>query len=171
MADELLDLINKDDEVIGTVLKSVAHKDPSLTHREIAIAIFNDKGEVLLQQRSIQKIDPGKWTISAAGHVEAGEEPEKSVKREVKEELGLDIDPVFHKKEFNKYKDQETRIFWVYYALVKEAPKLKLQKEEVMDAKWVNIRDLEKFGKHNDYDTKSISHKTIIKLAKLLKIL
>ena len=43
--DELLDLVNEDDEVIGTVWKSKAHKDPSKIHREVAIVIVNNKEE------------------------------------------------------------------------------------------------------------------------------
>ena len=50
--DELLDLVNEKDVVIGTVLKSEAHKDPTKIHRQVDLVIFNDKGEVLLQQRS-----------------------------------------------------------------------------------------------------------------------
>ena len=53
--DELLDLVNEKDEVIGEVWKSVAHKDPTKIHREVAIVVFNNKSEVLLQQRSFKK--------------------------------------------------------------------------------------------------------------------
>jgi isopentenyldiphosphate isomerase len=57
----------------------------NLTHREVVIYIFNSKGELLLQQRSLQKkINPGRWTISAVGHVDAQEEPSAAIIREVK---------------------------------------------------------------------------------------
>jgi len=48
MQDELIDLVNEKDEIIGTVWKSQAHKDPKLIHREVGIAIFNTDGCVLL---------------------------------------------------------------------------------------------------------------------------
>src|SRR3989344_3250763 len=99
--DELLDLVNKKDEVIGTVWKSEAHKNPKLIHREIAVAVFNQNGEVLLQRRSLNKSKgPGKWQITVAGHVSAGEDPRDAVAREVYEELGFKIKPVYFTKEF-----------------------------------------------------------------------
>lgn len=92
--DELLDLVNEKDEVIGEVWKSEAHRDPAKFHREVAIVVFNNKREVLLQQRSFKKShDPGQWKITAAGHVGKGEKPEDAVKRELEEELGLKIVP------------------------------------------------------------------------------
>ncbi len=101
--DELLDLVDKNDRVIGTVWKSEAHKDPSVIHREVAIVVFNKKGEVLIQQRSMnKKNDPGAWKITAAGHVGQGEDPKKAAEREVYEELGINIEANFLKKTFKK---------------------------------------------------------------------
>ena len=88
--DELLDLVNEKDEVIGEVWTSVAHKDPTKIHREVAIVVFNNKSEVLLQQRSFKKShDPGEWKLTAAGHVGKGEDPKDAAIRELEEELGL----------------------------------------------------------------------------------
>ena len=49
MADELLDLVNEDDDIIGEVWKSTAHKDPKLIHREISVIISYTKNKVLFQ--------------------------------------------------------------------------------------------------------------------------
>ncbi|OGD08383.1 hypothetical protein A2899_01460 [Candidatus Amesbacteria bacterium RIFCSPLOWO2_01_FULL_49_25] len=172
MADELLDLVNDKDEVVGTVLKSRAHQDPKLIHREIAIAVFNNKGEVLLQQRSMNKAnDPGKWTITAAGHVGAGENPKGSAKREVKEELGIGVEPIYVEKEFSTHKDKDARFFWIYYATMEGDPRLVLDKEEVMDAKWVSVKKLAEFSKHNYFPLDSGSYKFISKIAKTLKLI
>lgn len=52
----------------------------------------NGKKELLLQQRSRNKATwPGYFDISAAGHIDGGESPLQSAKREAQEELGLDI--------------------------------------------------------------------------------
>ena len=171
MKDELLDLVNQDDKVIGKVWKRKAHQDPSLIHREVAIAIFNKKHEVLLQRRSMSKTnDPGHWKITAAGHVGADENPKDSIKREVFEELGLNVQPIYYKKAFSTYKNKESRYFWIYYAIVDTPQKLKLNKQEVMDAKWVKVGKLEEFSKSSRYSLKGLSHKTILELKKLLKL-
>ena len=101
MKDELLDLVDESDKVIGTVWKSQAHKDPKLLHREVAIIVFNDKREVLLQQRSLNKSsDPGEWKLTAAGHIGAGEAPLVAAKRELKEEMGIDLEPNFYNRSY-----------------------------------------------------------------------
>ena len=90
MADELIDICDKNNNHINIQkMKSEAHKD-GLWHRASHIWIYNSNGEILLQLRAKEKeLYPDMWDISAAGHVSAGEEPIVSGLREVKEELGL----------------------------------------------------------------------------------
>jgi isopentenyl-diphosphate delta-isomerase type 1 len=157
--DELLDLVNEHDEIIGTVWKSQAHQDPKLIHREVAIVIFNDQKKTLLQRRSMNKTNgPGSWKVAAAGHVEHGEEPAIAIRRELREELGLEVEPVFFKKIFQKYQYREARFTWCYYAVVKGEPKIILERDEVMDYAWVNLDELEAFSKEHDYDLQGTSH-------------
>ncbi len=166
MTDELLDPVNDKDEVIGTVFKSQAHQDPKLIHREISVAVFNEKGEDLLQQRSMSKlIDPGKWIISVAGHVGAGEDPKEAARREVKEELGLDIDPIYFEKQFLTTKGKESRFFWIYLCHVQGRPQLELSQNEVMDARWVKLSKLNEFSRQNYFPEDSASYKFIVKMA------
>lgn len=175
MSDELLDLVNKNDEVIGTVWKSEAHKSLKKLHREIAIVAFNDEGETLIQQRSISKInDPGVWKITAAGHVGASEDPKKAAEREVLEELGLKVDAKFLKKVFMKRDGKkgttEARFIYIYYTILKGRPKLKLDKEEVDNTRWIKPNDLYKFAETNNWEVTRPSHKLIFEVKKLLKI-
>ena len=149
------------------VWKSEAHKDPSKIHREVAVAIFSNEDEVLLQRRSLSKTnDPGEWKITAAGHVGAKEEPEKAARREVKEELGINITPTFFGKWFSVHEDKEARFFWIYYSILDRKPKLILDKDEVMDAKWIKIANLKDFAKKFPYFVNSTSFKTIIEIYK-----
>ncbi len=57
----------------------------------VAAIIINSKGEVLLAQRPEGKRLAGKWEF-AGGKIEEGETPEQALKRELKEELGIEID-------------------------------------------------------------------------------
>lgn len=173
MADELLDQVDKNDNVIGTVWKSQAHGNPEIIHREIAFAVFSKQGEVLLQQRSANKTnDPHAWKLTVAGHVGAGENPESAAKRELKEELGFDAKPIFYNKTYiSQQKFNESRFFYVYYSLLDNLPKLSIDYDEVADAKWVKLNELDSFSKNNDYDLNGWSHKTIIEIAKFLKLI
>ena len=170
--DELLDLVNKQDEVIGTVWKSVAHKDPSLIHREVAVIVFNDRKETLLQQRSMQKkLLPGLWTVTAAGHILAGENPKVAIERELKEELGISVDLIFDSKRLYTFAAAETKFLYLYYGLVHGRPRTTLQPEEVMATDWVPVNKIEDFAKNHSYNLESYSHTKIMELAKKLGLL
>jgi len=89
--DEILDLVDEDDRVIGTVRKAATDTDPSLVHREVAILVHRE-GQLLWQLRSAAKtVMPLTWDVASAGHVGAGEAPEVAARRELREELGLDV--------------------------------------------------------------------------------
>ena len=58
----------------------------------VHVCLFNDKNEMLIQQRALDKIDfPGMWDISSGGGVMAGEEAYQAAERELFEELGLSV--------------------------------------------------------------------------------
>lgn len=59
----------------------------------VHLCIFNDKNELLIQQRSYQKSSwAGRWDITCGGQVQSLENAGEAISREVREELGLDID-------------------------------------------------------------------------------
>lgn len=89
---ELFVVVDKDDNVVGYKTRHECHHDKTLIHRAIGVVIFDDKGRVLLQKRSLTKdIDPGCWSTSVGGHVVKGEEYAYAAIREMKEELGIDV--------------------------------------------------------------------------------
>jgi isopentenyldiphosphate isomerase len=88
--DELLEVVDKNGKVKGLAKRSDIHGDPSLVHRVIHILVFDKKGRLLLQKRSMNKdVAPGKWDTSVGGHVNPGEDILGAAKREMKEELGV----------------------------------------------------------------------------------
>ncbi len=58
----------------------------------VAAALTNEAGEILLQIRPEGRSMAGLWEFPG-GKVEAGESPESALVRELKEELGVEIDP------------------------------------------------------------------------------
>ncbi len=90
--EELLEIVNEQGNVIGILPRSEIHGNPALIHRVVHVLVFNKKGELLLQKRSMNKdVAPGKWDTSVGGHVNPGEELLEAVNREMKEELGITI--------------------------------------------------------------------------------
>ncbi len=133
--DELLDLVNEKDEVIGEVWKSKANSDPNVIHREISVYIFDNENRMLMGQRSFSKlVYPGVWGESAAGHIGKGEEPEVAAHRELKEEMGFDTELKFLKKVLTKFSN-ETHFTYCYVGLYK-GEKIVFQKEEVEEVRF-----------------------------------
>lgn len=92
-------VVDEKDIVIDYKSRSECHHDKSHIHRGIGLFIFDDHGRVLLQKRSLSKdTNPGLWTDSVGGHVLRGETYEQAMRRETKEELGIDISFQFHSK-------------------------------------------------------------------------
>src|ERR1700722_876381 len=89
MTEEIFDVVNERDEVVGQNTRREVHR-LGLKHRAVHVLVFNQKGEVFLQKRSMTKDTfPGAWDSSASGHVDSGEDYDTSAVRELKEELGL----------------------------------------------------------------------------------
>ena len=86
--DELFDVVDERDQVIGQERRSVVH-EKKLLHRAVHVFILNKRGEVFLQKRSrLKDAHPGVWGSSVSGHLDAGESYESCALRELGEEAG-----------------------------------------------------------------------------------
>jgi 16S rRNA (adenine1518-N6/adenine1519-N6)-dimethyltransferase len=89
---ERFPVVDSSDRVLGDAPRGEVHGN-NLLHRAIHILIFHKNGEVYLQKRSRWKDrHPLLWDSSAAGHVDAGEDYDEAAKRELKEELGIEVE-------------------------------------------------------------------------------
>jgi len=88
---ERFPVVDKKDRILGHASRSEVHGN-NLLHRAVHILIFNEAGQVYLQQRSRWKDrHPLKWDSSAAGHVAEAESYDETARRELKEELGVSV--------------------------------------------------------------------------------
>ena len=89
MTEEILEIVNKDNQVTGRAPRSQIHTQ-QLMHRAVHIFLFNSREELFLQKRSAQKDEfPGYYDSSAAGHVDPQESYADAAARELEEELGI----------------------------------------------------------------------------------
>ncbi len=88
---EIFDVVNERDEVIGRRPRSEVHR-LGLMHRAVHVLVFNRRGEIFLQKRSLLKDrQPGVWDSSSSGHVDSGEDYDVCALRELREEIGLSL--------------------------------------------------------------------------------
>lgn len=93
MQEEILEIVDIHGNTIGVAPRSEIHGNPSLLHKVVHVLVFNDRGELLLQKRSMNKdVAPGKWDTSVGGHVPNGEDLVTAAIRETEEELGITPD-------------------------------------------------------------------------------
>ena len=89
---EYLDIYDDEGYVTG---RKIIRGDKSAKigeHEHIAVGVIfieNDKGEFLIQKTSKEK---GGEFSTTGGHIDSGETPEVSIRREVEEELGINVD-------------------------------------------------------------------------------
>lgn len=86
---ELVILVNEDDVAQGTMEKLAAHKAGKL-HRAVSVFLFNENGDMLLQQRAAGKYhSAGLWSNTCCSHPRPGEEVYPAAMRRLQEEMGL----------------------------------------------------------------------------------
>jgi isopentenyl-diphosphate delta-isomerase len=92
MIDDFVILVNKIDKKIGLMPKMEAHKKGAL-HRAFSVFIFNNKNELMIQKRNINKYhSPGLWTNTCCSHQKDGESNINAGKRRLLEEMGFCVE-------------------------------------------------------------------------------
>ncbi len=137
-------LVDESDNEIGTCEKLKANKDAKL-HRAFSIFIFNKKGELLLQQRAVEKYHSGGlWTNTVCSHPEPNKNILESAKNRLMEEMGFQTElkelfSFIYKSDYtNGLTEHEfDHVFIGYYD---KTPKP--NPDEVMDYKWMKIADI-----------------------------
>jgi isopentenyl-diphosphate delta-isomerase len=137
-------LVNEKDEVTGATGKMEAH-ERGLLHRAFSVFIFNSKGEMLLQQRAINKYHSGGlWTNACCSHPGPGEEIGAAAQKRLKEEMGFDI-PV--KKSFDfvykaNFENGLTEYEFDHVFVGEYEGSVRYNKEEVMDYCYKTMQEI-----------------------------
>ncbi len=144
--EEQVILVNNEDRDIGIMGKMYAHEKGEL-HRAFSVFIFNSKGELLMQQRALDKYHSGgKWTNTCCSHPRPGELNLDAAKRRLQEEMGMSCELNYgfnfvYKADFSNDLI-EHEFDHVFFGKSDEVPKINT--EEVASFKYVNLKAIEK---------------------------
>ncbi|WP_439129363.1 isopentenyl-diphosphate Delta-isomerase [Polaribacter sp.] len=139
-------LVDENDKPVGLMEKIEAH-EKALLHRAFSVFIFNEKGELMLQQRAASKYhSPLLWTNTCCSHQREGETNIEAGKRRLQEEMGFstDLKEVFsfiYKAPFDNGLT-EHELDHVMIGYYNEAPKLNSVEAEAY--KWMPLEEVKK---------------------------
>jgi len=144
-------LVDDQDHEIGRMEKMEAHKK-GLLHRAFSIFIFNDKEEMLLQQRAKEKYHSGGlWTNTCCSHPSPGETTHEAAARRLQDEMGMkcDLKNIFHFT-YRAELDNDLIEHELDHVLIGFSNKdPELNPEEVMNFRWMDLSTIEKELQNN----------------------
>lgn len=173
--DEYIDILDEHGNYTGeVVLKSEAHSK-GLFHPTVHVWFYTVNSKLLLQKRSLnKKTFPGLWDVSVAGHIGAGEDILDSARREVYEELGVNIKKnelikIGVHKSVQRHSENliDCEFHHIFISELKTSIEdLKLQESEVIDVKLISINDFERIladkGLQKDYVVLDLSYYDLV---------
>ena len=149
--EELIDCLDEFGNKTGVVKKKSDIKKDGDYHRVIAVLVINGDNILIHQRSNNKKVYPNLWSLFVRGHVQAGESSLDACKREIKEEIGIDINEdelefIYTLKEEAKSKDYIENMFYDTYILRKDIDikDITIQKEELNDIKFIKIDEVQK---------------------------
>lgn len=144
MTQEHVILVDEQDNKVGLMEKIEAH-EKAVLHRAFSVFVFNDKGELMLQQRAKHKYhSPLLWTNTCCSHQRDGETNLQAGKRRLQEEMGFvcELEEVFsfiYKAPFDNGLT-EHELDHVLVGFYNESPTINT--DEVAAFKWMKLEDV-----------------------------
>ena len=139
--EEMLPLLNENGEVTGRAPRSICHSDKKYLHPVVHLHVFNSKGELFLQKRPMNKIQPGKWDTAVGGHIAFGESLESALQRETQEEIGIKDFRATLVARYIWESDIEREYVFCFIAHYDES--IMINKEELTDGRFWSFREIE----------------------------
>lgn len=133
---ELVDVVDDQGRTIATVTRREV-RERHLPHRSTYILVFNRKRKIFIHLRTPTKdVFPSHWDVCVGGVVGAGESFDAAARREIAEELGLEVDP--ERLFAFRYTDAIWVVHGMVYRVVHDGP-FQLQAEEIVRGEFVPI--------------------------------
>jgi len=142
---ELLTEVNKNNEVIGSITRGIAHKSPDKIYRTVFVVAKDKSNKILLQKRSSTKdLYPDCWDLSVGGHVNFGKSYQETAVKELEEELGI----VAFAKELKFIGEVLVKLpvsnefFHVFEYKLKPEDDIKFKNDEVSKTTWMSMNQI-----------------------------
>jgi 8-oxo-dGTP pyrophosphatase MutT (NUDIX family) len=139
-ADEIVAIVDEHNNVMGAAPRREM-RAKRLPHRSTYILVFNSRGELYVQKRTLTKdVFPGYYDVAAGGVVLAGETYEQGAERELEEEMGIRGVPLTRLFEFY-FEHEHTRLWGCAFSCMYDGEVI-LQEEEVETGASMQVSDI-----------------------------
>lgn len=140
MAEEMVDLVDRENRVVGRAERRKVRSE-NLLHRGVGILVQNGLGQVYVHQRTSTKdVFPSLYDMFVGGVVESGESYDQAARREAVEELGASGEPEFLFEHL--YEGPANRSFIRVYRVRYDGP-ISHQESEIAWGAWMDHERLE----------------------------
>ncbi len=148
---EKWDILDKDGNPTGnTTLRGKFPLKPGEYHLVVHIWVLSSDGRYLIQRRSdTKKLMPGEWAATGGAAI-SGEDSFTAAKRELFEELGIEMNKNTARKAFRIKRRNSLLDVWITESNL-SADRLILQESEVAEAMWVTEETLKGMIKNNEF--------------------
>jgi isopentenyldiphosphate isomerase len=141
-ADDLVDVVDADDRVIGGATRRQVRAD-NLLHRACYVVVLDADGRVFVHLRTATKdVFPSHYDAVVGGVLAAGESYDEGARREVREEIGVDAEQL-RQVGFLRYEDRSSRVHGEIFEC-RATPPLSLQADEVVSGEWLEAGEVER---------------------------
>jgi isopentenyl-diphosphate Delta-isomerase len=144
---DALILVDEADRSLGLMSKALCHEGRGVLHRAFSLLIFNERRELLIQQRAASKrLWPLYWSNSCCSHPRGDESLELATQRRLREELGIGCPLQFlFKFQYQAQFDAtgaENELCSVYVG--KSRDPIKVNADEISDWRWISPEALQR---------------------------
>ena len=150
--DELLDIVDRNDSVVGRKHRSEVYAAGMVNFRVVNAFLINSIGQLWLPRRSAQKrIFPLGLDMSMGGHVESGESYQVAFQRELHEELNLDLDGLCWRQlgKLSPHEDHVSAFMTVYEICSDATPQF--NRDDFIEAFWLMPEEALARIEHGEY--------------------
>ncbi len=143
---EDLILVDANDNETGFLSKAQAHDGQGTLHRAFSVFLFNEIGELLLQQRvATKRLWPRYWSNSCCSHPRRGETMQTATRRRLRDELnvGAELEYIYkfvYRAEFGEL-GSEHELCHVYLGRIRGD--VHPNDHEIESVRFVSVADLE----------------------------
>jgi isopentenyl-diphosphate delta-isomerase len=146
MVNEQIVLVDENDNEIGTGEKLQVHLEGKL-HRALSVFLFNEKNELLIQQRAFSKYHSGGlWSNTCCSHPRPDESAHDAATRRLFEELGIrsPLHKIFHFTYKANLDKQLIEHEFDHVFLGKYQGEVSPNPDEIHAWKWIDLRALKR---------------------------